>query len=68
VIFPSQFDPFVGEASLKFKESEPTTWYIECECKQLGKVWCTVEHWRVWITGSTTLPENTEVEILIKGV
>jgi hypothetical protein len=40
--FPNDFDHQVGKTVLLMKETEPSTWYIDCECEKLGTVWCVV--------------------------
>jgi len=37
--FPDEYDPYIGNSWVKF-ENEPTSYYIECACAQLGTVLC----------------------------
>jgi hypothetical protein len=66
-VFPDEFDAYIGMSMNKFN-NEPTTYYIDCSSSALGTVWCTVDHWELWIMGSSDVVANTDISITVMNV
>lgn len=67
IVFPMEYDPFIGDSWIKF-ENEPSNYYIDCLCPQLGTVLCQVEHWEVIVRGTSEPSANTDITITIYEV
>jgi hypothetical protein len=61
--FPMTYDPFIGRASLAYLQ-DSGTYYLDCNAPAIGTAWCTVQHWKVMITG-TKAPKSKDMPIEI---
>lgn len=66
IIFPSEFDYFVGDANVLYSD-ESSTYYIDCS-SSLGETECTVDHNIVVITGDEEVNTDSTITITIKNV
>jgi hypothetical protein len=64
IVFPDEFDAYIGMSMNKFS-NEPTTYYIDCSSSALGTFWCMVDHWELWIMGSSDVVANTDISITV---
>lgn len=67
ITFPHAFDPFVGHASTWLLQ-EPNTYYLKCESTALSLIWCTVDKWKVTVSGSAAVEAANEIDITLKYV
>lgn len=67
ITFPHVFDPFVGMASTWF-ENESTSYYLDCTSTSMVLAWCTVDRWKVTISGTNSVDAASNIDITIKHV
>jgi len=67
ITFPHAFDPFVGNAG-QWLLQETGTYYLDCSSTALGLVWCSVDKWKVTVSGGAAVEAANLIDITIKGV
>ena len=67
VLFPPEFDPFLGDISHWFSY-EPNTYYISCSSPSFGAIWCVIDHGIVVITGKTPIVAGQLISISLFSV
>lgn len=67
ITFPHAYDPFVGHASTWLLQ-EPNTYYIKCSSTALSLIWCTVDKWKVTVTGSAAVEAANAIDITLMYV
>jgi len=67
ITFPTAFDPFVGHSSVWLAQ-EPGVYYMNCHSTALSLTWCTVDKWKVTISGSAAVEAANEIDITLEMV
>ncbi|OMJ82676.1 hypothetical protein SteCoe_16546 [Stentor coeruleus] len=60
LVFPKNFDPYLGGGYKKYPSGDPTGFYLDCDSdtKGMSKITCKVDHWIVYINGITDNIQN----------
>ena len=66
--FPEDYDPYLGQAEVKFAWGEPDNYYIDCASEVLGNINCKVDHWFLIISELNTVLADTEISLTIQKV
>jgi len=67
LVFPAQYDYFLGEAFPQFS-AEPQTYWLDCASEQLGRCYCSVANRVIAVTGSREVNSGVWLDLSIAGV
>jgi len=67
IMFPREYDLFVGHASEWFTE-ESNVYYMDCSSTALGSSWCTVDKRCVTVSGSVAVESTSAIDITLHMV
>ncbi|CAG9312558.1 unnamed protein product [Blepharisma stoltei] len=71
--FPKDFSPLLGLASAVFPDCSPNNFYTTCSSTALGissGTYCSVDHWKLTVTGITkaTTATTASIDITVDGI